>query len=78
MKINKVQVGKLFLVLTLAATALNCKKTTDIVDTGSNTGTDKTYNTLWIPPTLTGTTFNLTLGNSTKQLRTGAVTATYG
>ena len=39
-----------------------------------NTG----YNTLWIPPTITGTTFNLTLDKSTKQFRTGTATDTYG
>ena len=78
MTINKAQLGKLFLVLIIATTTLNCTKSTDNVDSGSNTSTDKTYNTLWIPPTLTGTTFNLTLGSSTKQLRTGALTDTYG
>ena len=78
MTINKAQSGKLIIVLTLLATTLNCKKTTDNSGGGSTTTTDKTYNTLWIPPVLTGTTFNLTLGSSTKQLRTGNVTATYG
>ena len=78
MTISKPQLGKLVLVFTLSAIILNCKKTTDISGSGSNTRTDKTYNALWIPPTLTGTTFNLTLGSSTKQLKTGAVTATYG
>ncbi len=78
MTINKAQSGKLIIVLTLLATTLNCKKTTDKSGGGSNTRTDKTYTTLWIPPTLNGTTFNLTLGSSTKQLRTGNVTATYG
>ena len=78
MTINKAQSGKLIIVLTLLATTLNCKKTTDNSGGGSYTSTDKTYTTLWIPPTLNGTTFNLTLGSSTKQLRTGNVTATYG
>ncbi|MBC7722348.1 MAG: multicopper oxidase domain-containing protein, partial [Pedobacter sp.] len=36
------------------------------------------YNTLWIPPTLTGTTFSLTLDKSTKQFRSGSATDTYG
>lgn len=36
------------------------------------------YNALWIPPVLSGTTFNLTLAKSTKQYRTGAATNTYG
>ena len=78
MTINKARLSKLILVLTLAVTALNCKKTTETSGSDSNTSTDAKYNTLWIPPTLTGTTFNLTLGSSTKQLKTGAVTATYG
>lgn len=36
------------------------------------------YNTLFIPPTISGTTFNLTLAASTKQFKTGAITNTYG
>jgi bilirubin oxidase len=36
-----------------------------------------TYNPLWIPDTLTGTTFNLTLAPSTAQLRDGDATNTY-
>ena len=40
--------------------------------------TAQTYNPLFIPDTMTGTTFNLTLDQSTKQYFTGAATATYG
>ncbi|MEO6049068.1 MAG: multicopper oxidase domain-containing protein [Candidatus Kapaibacterium sp.] len=36
------------------------------------------YTTLWIPDTLSGTTFALTMNMTTKQFRTGAVTNTYG
>ncbi len=36
-----------------------------------------TYTTLWIPDTITGTTFNLTLGQGSRQLRPGAATNTY-
>ena len=36
------------------------------------------YNALFIPPTITGTTFNLSLATSTKQFKTGAITNTYG
>jgi len=36
------------------------------------------FNELWIPPTITGTTFDLTLAKSSKQLKTGAATPTYG
>ena len=44
-------------------------------------GTDDpaaSYNTLHIPELLTGTSFNLTLSASTKALKSGAATATYG
>ncbi len=34
--------------------------------------------TLWIPPVLTGTTFNLAVAKATKALRPGALTNTYG
>jgi blue copper oxidase len=46
----------------------------------STSGTVNTgaYNDLWIPPTITGTTFNITLVKSTKQYRTGTATNTYG
>ena len=36
------------------------------------------FNTLWIPPTLEGTQFNLKLSKSTKALRDGTPTATMG
>lgn len=57
-----------------------CKKSTG---TGGTTTVDPTtggtvYNNLFIPPTLTGTTFNLTLAKATKQFKTGAITNTYG
>ena len=59
-----------------------CKKSavTDTTGTTPTTPTTPTssYNDLWIPPTVTGTTFNLTLAKSTKQFKTGAVTNTYG
>jgi len=42
-----------------------------------NSSSDTTYNTLFIPPTLSGTTFNLSLGNSTKQFFSGNITSTY-
>jgi blue copper oxidase len=53
----------------------SCSKSNDpsTADATSPTGS---YNDLWIPPTLTGTTFNLTLAPSSKQLRPGALTAT--
>ncbi len=78
MIINKVQLGTLIFAFTVAVTAFNCKKTTDSSVSDTTTSSTKGYNTLWIPPTLSGTTFNLTLGSSTKQLKTGVSTATYG
>ena len=50
---------------------------TGTTDTTTTT-TGATYNALFIPPTITGTTFNLTLAKSTKQFRSGAATNTYG
>ena len=40
--------------------------------------TAQTYNPLNIPDTISGQTFDLTLGQSTKQFRAGAATTTYG
>lgn len=57
---------------------VGCQKSTDVVTpTTTTTSSTSAYNDLWIPPMLTGTTFNLTLGKSTRQLRTGAITNTY-
>jgi bilirubin oxidase len=41
-------------------------------------GSTSAYNKLWIPDELSGTTFDLTLAESTKQLLDGAATNTYG
>ncbi len=49
----------------------------DTPSTPTESGVPSAYNQLWIPPTLTGTTFDLTLSPSTKQLQTGAPTTTY-
>ena len=38
----------------------------------------QTYNPLIVPDTISGTTFNLTLAQKSKQLRAGATTTTYG
>ncbi len=63
--------------LIFIALFLSCNKDNDPTLTTPTT-INTAYNELWIPPTITGTTFNLTLAKSTKQLRTGAVTDTYG
>jgi len=60
--------------ITVSANTYNgTPTTTATIGTSSST-----YNDLWIPPTITGTTFNLSLAKSTKQFKTGAVTNTYG
>ena len=48
------------------------------ITTPTTPTTNSTYNDLWIPPTLTGTTFNLTLDKATKQFLPGTITNTYG
>ncbi|MES2517091.1 MAG: multicopper oxidase domain-containing protein [Bacteroidota bacterium] len=57
----------------------SCNKQSDdtTVTPTTNTGST-TYNDLWIPPTISGTNFDLTLAKSSKQLKTGAATPTYG
>ncbi len=66
-----------FLILFATLFILSCKKGTTITSTITNS--DTSYNALLIPPTLTGTNFNLTLSPSSKQFfKTGAATATYG
>ena len=79
MTIKKIRVPKLIIVLSLVLTIFSCKKkSTDSFDITDNSGSDTSYNALWIPPTLSGTTFNLSLDPSTKQLKSGATTATNG
>ena len=57
---------------------ISCKKSDSNSNSSSST-TDSSYNTLFIPPTVSGTTFNLTLSKSSKQFfKTGAATTTYG
>ena len=42
-----------------------------------NGATAQTYNPLWVPPTLTGTTFSLSLNQTNKQFFAGKTTLTY-
>ena len=66
-------------VLLIGLVLVCCKKNSSSSSTAVGTNRDTTYNTLYIPPVLTGTTFNLTLSKSTKQFfSTGAATPTYG
>ncbi len=56
---------------------VSCKKGNN--SSSSTSSTDTSYNTLFIPPTVSGTTFNLTLSKSSKQFfKTGSATTTYG
>jgi bilirubin oxidase len=59
------------------AAGTNNSSTTTTTTTTTTTGTATTYNTLHIPPTLSGTTFNLTLAKSSKQFFSGSATTTY-
>jgi len=52
--------------------------TTPTTTPSTPTTPSTSYTNLWIPPTMSGTTFNLTLEKATKQFLTGAVTNTYG
>ena len=75
------KITSLLLLMFASLTFISCKKTSaDSTASGSTgSGTDTVYNTLFIPPTLTGTTFNLTLSQSSKQFfKTGSATTTYG
>lgn len=51
--------------------------TTTTNNSTGNSSSDTTYNTLFIPPSLSGTNFNLSLGTSTKQFFSGNITSTY-
>jgi blue copper oxidase len=63
---------------TITTSAAAYASGTPVVTATIGTGTSGAYNTLWIPPTITGTTFNLTLDKSAKQFRAGNPTDTYG
>ncbi len=78
MTLNKYQINTLVFVLTISVAIFSCNKPKNNTGNSSNASNDTTHYILWIPPTLTGTTFNLNLANSTKPLNTGAATATMG
>jgi blue copper oxidase len=69
--------NNLFTVFLLVAFFISCNKGSETT-TPTATPATTAYNDLWIPPTLTGTTFDLTLSKSTKQIKTGNATKTYG
>jgi bilirubin oxidase len=55
-----------------------CNKSTQTTNNPDPGTSNTNYNVLFIPPVITGTTFNLTLDKATKQFKTGAASATYG
>lgn len=65
------------LTVLIAGILIACQQSDDST-VSPTTPSTSTYNDLWIPPTISGTTFNLTLAKSSKQLKTGAATPTYG
>jgi bilirubin oxidase len=78
---------KLLLISACLLSLAGCKKTSDSSSSGTSTSgsnssgtntSDSAYHTLFIPPAITGTTFNIVLSKSTKQFFTGKATATYG
>jgi len=78
MMCKKIIGGYFFLLVVLASCTKTSDSTTPVTPVTPTTPTTGTYNDLWIPPVLTGTTFNLTLAKATKQFKTGALTNTYG
>lgn len=73
---------RLFCLIGLAFFLNACTKeiaTSPIASSSTSTpATSSTsYNDLWIPPTISGTTFNLSLDKSTKQFFSGSATNTY-
>ena len=78
-----------FVIVATAAAAAHCgsagtSSTTSPTSPSTSTTTTTSYNGLFVPPLLAGTTasgvttYDLTLAPSSKQLQTGAKTATYG
>ena len=61
----------------IAIFLIRCNKPDNQSSTPNTPVTPGSYNNIWIPPTLTGTNFNLTLATSSKQFKTGAATPTY-
>jgi bilirubin oxidase len=74
MKLSKQLFGHLLLCIVF----VSCNKTSQTTSTTTSVSTSGDYNELFVPPTITGTNFNLTLAKATKQFKTGTATATYG
>ena len=74
MKLSKIILG--FLLLSIIT--ISCNKLSETTSTAATVTTSGEYNDLFVPPSITGTNFNLTLAKATKQFKTGSATATYG
>ncbi len=74
MKLSKIILGCLL----LSIITISCNKSSQTTSTAATVTTSGEYNDLFVPPSITGTNFNLTLAKATKQFKTGAATATYG
>ncbi len=74
MKLSKIIFG--FLLLSIIT--ISCNKLSETTSTAATVTTSGEYNDLFVPPSITGTNFNLTLAKATKQFKTGSATATYG
>ncbi|MEI6586213.1 MAG: multicopper oxidase domain-containing protein [Sediminibacterium sp.] len=57
---------------------ISCSKSNQANSSTNNVNSNISYNDLFVPPSITGTSFNLTLDKVTKQFNTGPTTATYG
>lgn len=64
--------------LAACATGSTTGSTTGRSSAGATASSSGTYNPLWIPPLITGTTFDLSLDAHSRQFRDGAATPTYG
>ena len=73
------KVTKLVLVcLLLSIISTSCNKSSQNTSNTAVVTNNGEYNDLFVPPSITGTNFNLTLAKATKQFKTGASTPTYG
>ena len=78
---NKLVIPLILLILVINSHCSKTDTTSSATSSSSSSSSGSTtttkYNDLYIPPTLTGTTFNLTLSKTTKQFKTGSATPTY-
>jgi len=68
----------IFFPIIFALFYISCSKSNNSTSSTNNSNNTISYNDLFVPPSITGTSFNLTLDKATKQFNSGAATATYG